>query len=201
MATVYQDKATGGQAYSAASPAAFSAASSTNTSGPHRSQGQDRWPSSETQHAPALRIPMKFRPVQPGRMFYPLQVDGVGRAARPAAPAAPAALSVRGIDHRYLLAAIGRRPAAAIAYRHGAEWAVAHASPHRLSRPAVPTKVLVVGAFRPDRYRAGVRKTVLQRCGMARRSGGGMYGYTPSTRCPTRSPARSGPPVRREAAS
>ena len=28
-----------------------SAASSTNTSGPHRSPGQDRWPSSETPHA------------------------------------------------------------------------------------------------------------------------------------------------------
>jgi transposase len=76
-----------------------------------------------------------------------------------------------------------------------------HAQAHRLSRPAVPTKVLVIGAVRPDRYRAGVRKTVLQRCRMARRSGGGVYGYTPSTRCPTRSPARSGPPVRREAAS
>ncbi len=196
MATVYH-KATGGQAYSAASPAAFSAASSTNTSGPHRSQGQDRWPSSETQHAPALRIPMKFRPGTARPHILSLQVDGVGRAAR---PAAPAALSVRGIDHRYLLAAVGRRPAAVIAYRHGAEWAVAHASPHRLSQPAVPTKVLVVGAFRPDRYRAGVRKTVLQRCGMARRSGGGVYGYTRSTRCPTLSPARSGPPVRREAA-
>jgi len=57
-----------------------------------------------------------------------LQVDSVGRAGR---PAAPAALSVRGIDHRYLLAAVGRRPAAVIAYRHGAEWAVAHASPHQ----------------------------------------------------------------------
>ena len=56
-----------------------------------------------------------------------------------------------------------RVPAAVIAYRPGAEWAAAHASPHRLPRPAVPTKVLVIGAVRPDRYRAGVRKTVLQR--------------------------------------